>query len=109
MTEEHKNKYFLEGISLKEWWQIVEGEEKALKRGTSCVLRINPSHRHANIRYRTNNFICCATRGRPELTFVHSLDPVSISVALTSIVKLDGDLVVEGHRIRFSEIDTRKP
>lgn len=109
MTEHQRNKYFLKGMTLKEWWEIVGGEEKALERGISCVLKINPRHHHAESDYRTDNFVCCATRNRPELTFVHSLDPVAVSVALTSIVKLDGNLVVEGHKIKFSEIDTQEP
>lgn len=109
MTEHQRNKYFLEGMTLGEWWEIVGGEEKARKRGISCVVRINPRHHHAESEYSTDNFVCCESRGMQEITFVHSLDPVAFSVGKDSPILLDGHLVVEGHRIRFHGIDTKEP
>lgn len=110
MKDQYRNKYFLEGLTMGEWWEAVEGERLAVERkGLSCVVKISRDHRLMDLDYSTDNFVCCLTQGRGEVTFVHSLDPVAFSVSKSSMVVLDGDLVVEGHRIRFSHIRTDPP
>jgi hypothetical protein len=108
MTEEQKNRYYLEGMSLKEWLEASGARNKAERRGLSCTVRVNPRHLLAAAEYSTNNFFMCRVLGE-EATFVHSLDPVCFSVGLDSLVLLDGDLVVEGHRIRLHGVDTKPP
>jgi hypothetical protein len=108
MTEEQRNRYFLEGMTLGEWMDIVGAQRIAEKRGISCTVRVNPRHHIADADYSTNNFVMCVPRGE-EVTFVHSLDSVCFSVGLDSPILLDGDLVVEGHRIRLHGIDTKTP
>jgi hypothetical protein len=110
MTEEQKNRYYLEGMSLKEWLEASGAAKKAETRGLSCTVEVNPRHHIADFfERRTNNFVMCRVQWDEELTFVHSLDPVCFSVGMDSPVMLDGDLVVEGHRIRLHGIDTRAP
>lgn len=109
MTEEQKNRYFLEGMSLKEWLEASGAQRMAERRGLSCAVQVNPRHHIADFfERRTNNFVMCRVQGE-EATFVHSLEPVCFSVGLDSPVLLDGELVVEGHRIRLHGIDTKPP
>jgi hypothetical protein len=109
MTEEQKNRYYLEGMSLKEWLEASGAKRMAERRGLSCTVQVDPRHHVADFfERRTNNFVMCRIKGE-EATFVHALEPVCFSVGMDSPILLDGDLVVEGHRIRFQGIDTRTP
>lgn len=107
MRDHARAKYFLEGLTMGEWWDAVEGEELAVrKKGLSCVVKISQDHRLADLDYETDNFVCCPVRGWGEVRFAHSLMQVSFSVGLDSPVRLGPELVVEGHRIRFHDIPT---
>jgi hypothetical protein len=109
MTEEQNNKYYLEGMSLKEWLLASGAAKKAERKGLSCTVQVNLKHHIADFfDRRTNNFVMCRVQSE-EVTFVHSLDPICFSVGLDSPILLDGDLVVEGHRIRFQGINTKSP
>lgn len=108
MKDYHKAKYFLEGLTMGEWWEAVEGERLATeRRGLSCEVRMGPesywfdSHHDA----RTKNYVCCLTHGGSEVTFVHSLENFAFSVKKSSPIKFEESwLLVEGHRIRFFDI-----
>lgn len=107
MHDQARAKYFLCGLTMGEWWDAVGGEELAIrKKGLSCVVKIARGHRLAEFEYDTDNFVCCPVRGWGEARFVHSLMQVAFSVSMDSPIRLDGHLVVEGHRISFRDIPT---
>lgn len=106
MQEKHRNKYLLEGLTMGEWWDIVDAERLCEeKRGLSCVVEVAQAHRLRDMEYSTPNFLCCLSHGLGEVTFVHSLDQIAFSVKKSSTVKLMGDhILVEGHKIRFYDL-----
>lgn len=107
MQDLHRAKYFLEGMTMGEWWGAVGGEEIAVRnKGLSCVVKISRDHRLADLEYDTDNFVCCPVRDWGELRFTHSLMQVAFKVSLDSPVRLGPELVVEGHRIRFYDVPT---
>lgn len=108
MKDHHRAKYFLEGLTMGEWWDAVDGERLATeRRGLSCEVRMNPEHHWYDSHYdaRTKYYLCCLTHGLSEVTFVHSLENIAFSVQKSSPIRFDGDwLLVEGLKIRFFDI-----
>lgn len=105
IEDHHRAKYFLEGLTMGDWWEIVKGEEMVGKhKGLSCEVKLNWDHRIASMELRTENWVCCHSPGS-EIQFVHSLDRVAFSVKKGSPIKFsDGWILVEGHKVRFFDL-----
>lgn len=108
MEDHHWAKYFLDELTMGEWWDAVDGERLATeRRGLSCEVKMNPIHYWADdhLAAATPNYLCCISHGLSEITFAHSLESFGFRVKKSSPIKFEGDwIIVEGHSIRFRDI-----